>query len=324
MSHYHVPVLLEETIRFLGCRPGGVYVDCTVGGGGHAEGILRRSEPDGRLVGIDRDPEAIEASRRRLEPFGDRVTLIRADFARIREILVGLGLGAVDGILFDLGVSSYQLEQVERGFAYRHDAPLDMRMDPGEGPSAADLVNKLPEAELAGIIARFGEERWAARIARFLVESRERAPLVTTGQLVEVVKRAIPAAARRGGPHPARRTFQALRIAVNRELDRLEEGLRGAVEMVKPGGRICVISFHSLEDRAVKDFFRRLKTGCSCPPRVPVCRCGRPGVLEVLTRKPVRPAPAEVEVNPRCRSARLRAAQKVLKERENEYLGSGA
>jgi len=318
---YHEPVMLDEVLDALAVKQGGVYVDCTVGGGGHAFGILERAAPDGILVGLDRDPHAMAAAAERLKTFGKRVTLVQADFRDLARILAGLGVKSVDGVLYDLGVSSHQFDDPERGFTYREDAPLDMRMDPAASTTAADLVNTLSQDELTRIIRRYGEERWASRIAAFIVEERRRKPIRTTGELVEVIKRAIPARARRQGPHPARRTFQALRIAVNAELEDLASSLREAVDILKPGGRICVLAYHSLEDRVVKETFREMALTCVCPPGLPVCRCGRQPLLRVLTTRPRRPSPAEIAANPRSRSARLRAAERlapVLKRKERE------
>ncbi len=315
----HVPVMVNEVVELLRPAPGNVIVDCTVGGGGHASALLPRIVPGGRLIGIDRDPRTLATARDRLAPFGDAVTLVHGNFGDLGVILAGLDLGGVDAVLFDLGVSSFQLDEPERGFTYRTDAPLDMRMDPGSPTSAAEIVNTWPAQELARILREFGEERWAGRIAAAIVRAREKAPLSTTGELAAVVKDAIPAAARRSGPHPARRTFQALRIAVNAELDALQQGLAAAIDALLPGGRVAVISFHSLEDRIVKRTFAELAAGCRCPPELPECRCGRQARLRVLTRKPVTPTHDEVAANPRARSARLRAAERlVLGRREEE------
>ncbi|HHY36557.1 MAG TPA: 16S rRNA (cytosine(1402)-N(4))-methyltransferase RsmH [Firmicutes bacterium] len=321
MDYVHKPVLLAETIAWLRCIPGGIYIDCTLGGGGHAAAILERIKPGGRLLGIDRDPAALEAARRRLAPYGAMVSFIQGNFRDLAHLIAPLGVQEVDGILFDLGVSSPQLERAERGFSYHQDGPLDMRMDPRQTITAAHLVNELPQEELARILWEYGEERWAARIAQFIVAARKRAKLKTTGELVAVIKQAVPAGARKEGPHPARRTFQALRIAVNEELDSLAPALETAVQLLKPGGRLCVISFHSLEDRIVKRTFHRLARGCTCPPEFPACVCGRQPLLEVLTRRPVIPTAEEVQENPRARSAKLRVAEKragVLKTEGGE------
>lgn len=297
MEYYHTPVLLEEVIELLRCGPGGIFIDATVGEGGHAAAILERTGPAGLLVGIDQDPEAIRAAAEKLAPFGTRVKLYEASFRRLGELVTEFA-GKVDGVLFDLGVSSRQLDQVERGFTYQEDAPLDMRMSPALRLTAADLVNNLPERELANIIYRYGEERWGSRIARFIVEARRRRPISSTAELVEIIKAAIPAGARRTGPHPAKRTFQALRIAVNDELGALKEGLGQAVAVLRPGGRLAVISFHSLEDRLVKETFRELGEKGS-------------GQLRTVTKKPVLPRVEEIAANPRARSAKLRVVEKV-------------
>lgn len=308
-------MLLNETLRLLACRAGGVYVDGTVGAGGHAQGMVRGVGPRGRVVGIDRDRAALAVAAERLEAAGaaggPRVDLVHGNYADLREILARLGVTSVDGVLLDLGASSLHFDDAGRGFSYSLDGPLDMRYDREAGPTAADLVNELGAAELATLIRRYGEERWAPRIARFIVQARERAPIERTGQLAEVVTSAIPAAARRRGPHPARRTFQALRIAVNGELASLEAALPAALSVTAPGGRICVIAFHSLEDRIVKRFFRGLEGECRCPPGLPVCRCGARAVARGLTPRPVVADEAEVAANPRARSARLRAVERL-------------
>lgn len=310
-SFIHRPVLLKEVLFYLNPRSGGIYVDCTVGEGGHSEAILQRSSPDGRLIALDRDPQALAVAAQRLAPYKERVTLVKANFLHLNRVLTDLGINAVNGILFDLGVSSLQLETPERGFSYWHEGPLDMRMDPEEPVTAAVLLNTLEERELAGIIARYGEERWAKRIAAFIVRAREREPFKLTSQLVKVIKEAIPARSRRSGTHPARRTFQALRIAVNREMEILEPALKQAVELLAPGGRLCVITFHSLEDRIVKDLFRSLASSCICPPSFPQCVCHQKPFLRILTPQGVTPSSEEVCQNPRARSARLRVAEKL-------------
>lgn len=316
MAFHHIPVLLEETMEALAVRPGGIYIDCTVGGGGHAAEILRRCSPDGRLIGLDQDEEALRAARERLAPFGDRVTLVHTNFAHVADVAERLGIGGADGVLMDLGVSSHQFDEGERGFSYQHDAPLDMRMDRTQSFTAAVLVNEWEESEIARVIREYGEERWAGRIAHFIVKARRQRPIETTGQLVEIIKAAIPAAARREGGHPARRTFQALRIAVNDELGALERGLEGALRVLRPGGRLAVITFHSLEDRIVKQTFARWANPCTCPPDLPVCVCGKRPVAEPVTRKPVRVSAAEVKANPRSRSATLRAVAKLQAHEE--------
>ncbi len=318
MEFSHRPVLLKETLAALKLRPGGTYIDATVGGGGHARAILEAIQPGGTLIGIDRDGEALEAARKHLKDFDASFVPVRDNFANLKPVSLSLGLAEVDGILFDLGVSSYQLDNPRRGFTYMHDAPLDMRMDQGEGVSAADLVNSLPERELARIIKSYGEERWARRIARFVASHSGR--IESTGELVDLIKKAIPARARREGGHPARRTFQAIRIAVNQELENIGPALTEGAELLAPGGRLAVITFHSLEDRLVKRALARLQGGCTCPPGMPACGCDGQGIMQVITRKPVLPSPQEVEKNNRARSAKLRIAEKrqVLKERVGE------
>ncbi|MBO2520550.1 MAG: 16S rRNA (cytosine(1402)-N(4))-methyltransferase RsmH [Clostridia bacterium] len=320
----HTPVLLEAVLEYLAPRPGGIYVDGTVGGGGHAAAILEAAGEGARLIGLDRDPEAIEAAGRRLAPFSQRVRLVQANFRALPQVLDAAGVARVDGILLDLGVSSHQLDREERGFSYWKDAYLDMRMGPDAPRTAAQLLAELEIGEIARILRDYGEERWAARIAQFIGEARKTRPIETAGQLVEIVKAAVPAAARRSGPHPARRTFQALRIAVNDELGALREVLESAVPRLSPGGRLVVISFHSLEDRIVKQRFAEEARGCTCPPELPVCRCGRRPRLKILTRRPVVPGPAEVAQNPRARSAKLRAAERVLDEKGLEYHDASA
>ncbi|MFO7294658.1 MAG: 16S rRNA (cytosine(1402)-N(4))-methyltransferase RsmH [Clostridia bacterium] len=308
MEFSHTPVLLDEVLELLDCHPGQVVVDGTVGGGGHAYEILKRIVPGGFLIGIDRDPNALQAAQKKLGEFEGSFKLVHANFADIKEVLQSLGIDAVDGILLDLGVSSYQLDEAARGFTYMQDAPLDMRMDPTQTFSAYNVVNEYSQQELERVIREYGEERWAKRIAQFIVSNR---PIETTGQLVDVIKRAIPAAARREGPHPAKRTFQAIRIEVNQELALLPKAIESAVEVLKPGGRLCIISFHSLEDRIVKQVFRSLSNPCTCPPDSPICMCGRRPVVKVLTGKPVTPTSREVSTNPRSRSAKARCCQKL-------------
>jgi len=311
MEFHHTPVLLQETLKYLNPAPGGIYVDGTIGGGGHSIEILKRIVPGGRLIGVDRDPEAILAVSERLKDYGPFLSPVHGNYVEIREIMSDLGIPAADGMLMDLGVSSYQLDAVKRGFSYREDVRLDMRMDTTQEFSAYELVNGYPEAELARVIREYGEERWAKRIARFIVENR---PIATTGELVKVIKKAIPASARRKGPHPARRTFQAIRIEVNQELSLLEDGIRNAVSILKPGGRLCIITFHSLEDRIVKRTFRNLQDPCICPPDAPICTCGRIPEVKILTKKPIIPNDVELETNPRSRSAKLRVCQKLQQD----------
>ncbi len=319
MEFHHVPVLLRECIEGLNIKPDGTYVDCTVGGAGHSSEILARLQPKGQLIAIDQDPNALAAAGERLHGIGTNFRLVHSNFYRLKEIFQELNISSVDGILFDLGVSSPQLDQVQRGFSYQVDAPLDMRMNPLEPVTARVLVNGLTEEELYKIIWEYGEERWARRIAKFIVEERSREEISTTGQLVDIIKRAIPAGARKEGPHPAKRTFQALRIAVNDELNRLRTALLEAVNLLAPKGRICVISFHSLEDRITKDTFKELAKECTCPPSFPVCTCGTVPLLKVITNKPIEPSEQEVSDNPRARSSKLRVAERlVLKVKEAE------
>lgn len=312
----HVSVLPDEVIALLKPEPGQVFVDGTVGGGGHARLVAEAIGSTGRLIAIDRDFATLSRARSTLSEFEDVVTFVHDDFRHMSRILSELNIDGVHGVLLDLGVSSFQLDEPARGFTYRVDAPLDMRMDTRATTTAADLVNNLSVVDLTRILRDYGEERWAPRIARAIAARREAQPFETTGQLVEVIKQAIPAAARRRGPHPATRTFQALRIAVNNELDAVREGLQAAVDALLPGGRIAVISFHSLEDRIVKQTFANLARGCECPPDLPVCRCGKQPTLHILTRRPVVPTEEEVERNPRARSARLRAAERIVLGRE--------
>ena len=311
MEFHHTPVLLQETLKYLNPVPGGIYVDGTIGGGGHSMEILKRIVPGGRLLGVDRDPEAILAVSERLKDYKRSLSPVHGNYVEIRDILSSFDIPAADGMLMDLGVSSYQLDAVERGFSYKEDVRLDMRMDTTQEFSAYELVNGYPEAELTRVIRNYGEERWAKRISRFIVENR---PIATTGELVKVIKEAIPASARRKGPHPARRTFQAIRIEVNQELSLLEEGIRNAVSILKPGGRLCIITFHSLEDRIVKRTFRNLQDPCICPPDAPICTCGKIPEVKILTKKPIVPSDVELETNPRSRSAKLRVCQKLQQD----------
>jgi len=303
----HVPVLLEETMKALAVQPGGRYIDCTLGGGGHALAILERSAPGGQLLGIDADPEAIETARERLEPYANSIRLINENFANLQAICLKYDFFPVHGILFDLGLSSLQLSDAERGFSFQHDAPLDMRFDPSQEVTAADIVNTSTEAELARLIRAYGEESYSHRIARQIVKER---PIRSTLHLARVVERAI--GGRRGKIHPATKTFQALRIAVNRELENLELALKQAVELLGFEGRLVVISYHSLEDRIVKQFMQREARDCICPPGTPVCVCGHKARLRLISRRVITPSVAEIERNPRSRSARLRAAERIM------------
>ena len=306
----HKPVLLHECLDALAIRPDGVYVDGTLGRAGHSLEIVRRLTAGGRLIGIDRDQTAIGAARERLASYLDRVTLVHSNFDRIGDILADLHIPGVDGMLFDLGVSSPQLDDAARGFSYMHDAPLDMRMDRTASLTARDVVNDWPYEELRRILYDFGEERCAPAIARRIVQAREQAPIETTLQLVDIIKSAMPPAALREKQHPAKRSFQAIRIAVNGELDALEPMLEAGADALTPGGRLAVITFHSLEDRIVKRTLQRLATGCTCPKEFPVCVCGKKPKLKLVNRKPIVSTPEELEENPRARSAKLRIAER--------------
>jgi len=303
--------LLKDTIEGLKIRPSGTYIDCTLGGGGHAYEIASRMSGEGLFIGIDQDADAVEAASRRLEGLPPEIRIIKSNFSKLEEIIQELNIGEVNGFLADLGVSSFQLDNPERGFSYQHDAPLDMRMDKSQPFSARDIVNHYEEREIARIIWEYGEEKWSKRIASFIVHQRQKAPIETTGELVEIIKAAIPANARRTGAHPAKRVFQALRIAVNDEMGVLTQVLHTMVRYLAPGGRICVISFHSLEDRIVKDCFREYSAACTCPPGFPQCVCGKTPVLKVITRKPIEASEEEKEMNPRARSAKLRIAERL-------------
>lgn len=309
MEFVHKPVLFAETIEALDIRPGKNYIDGTVGGGGHSEAILQRLEGRGRLLAIDQDPDAIAAAGERLKQFSN-LTLARGNFSQMAELARERGMEAVDGVLLDIGVSSHQLDDGARGFSYHQDAPLDMRMSQ-EGPTAADLVNSLSQEELARVLLRYGEEKQAGRIARGICRAREEAPIATTGRLAEIVRQSVPAAVRRAQGHPARRTFQALRIAVNGELDRLSEGLDAALGLLNPGGRLAVITFHSLEDRLTKQRMAQWCQGCTCPKDFPVCVCGKKPKGRLAYKKGLAPSEEEVRENPRARSARLRVFEKL-------------
>ncbi len=312
MEFAHRPVLLNECIDSLNIDKDGTYIDGTLGGAGHSSEIIKRLDK-GTLIGIDQDQTAIEVAGERLGRLkrDAGMILISGNFRNIRQLVTQQGIEAVDGILLDIGVSSYQLDEAERGFSYQQDAPLDMRMDRSRGLDAAEIVNTYDEKTIKKIISEYGEENWAARIAAFITEARKEKRLETTGQLVDIIKAAIPAQARREGPHPAKRTFQALRIAVNDELAALEDAIEGAVGLLKPGGRLSIITFHSLEDRIVKNEFQRREKPCTCPSSFPVCICGKKPELKVLIRKPILPSEMEVAENPRSRSAKLRTAVKL-------------
>lgn len=310
MAFKHTSVLLEETIEGLKIKPEGIYVDGTLGGGGHSWEIARRLGNSGRLIGIDQDEAAIIAAGKRLEEFGDKVTIVRSNYRNTKEVLSSLGIAGIDGMMLDLGVSSYQLDTGERGFSYRFDAPLDMRMDLRQSFSARDIVNDYDERELYRIIRDYGEDKFAKNIARHIVMARQKKPIETTGELNDIIKSAIPAKMRTEGGHPSKRTFQAIRIECNKELEVLKESLDGLIELLNPGGRLCVITFHSLEDRIVKTVFKTAEKPCICPPSFPVCVCGRISRGKVITGKPILPGEEELRTNTRSKSAKLRIFEK--------------
>ena len=310
MEFLHKPVLFDECMEMLDIKPDGIYVDGTMGGGGHSEGILNRLD-SGLLIGIDRDTEALDASQKRLDKFGNHVVFVNNNYINIKEILKSLDKEKVDGILLDLGVSSYQLDNPDRGFSYNYDAPLDMRMNTNDEITAKDVVNKCTKEELIKILRGYGEEKWASRIADFIVKKRESGEIQTTFELVDIIKAAIPAKAREGGGHPAKRTFQAIRIHVNKELEYLEMSVRNAIDSLKAGGRLCIITFHSLEDRIVKDVFNEYAKGCICPKEFPQCVCNNKPEVKVLTKKPIISKEEELEVNNRAHSAKLRVIEKL-------------
>ncbi|NLM22097.1 MAG: 16S rRNA (cytosine(1402)-N(4))-methyltransferase RsmH [Peptococcaceae bacterium] len=310
MAFQHQSVLLEETVNMVFTVPQGIYVDCTMGAAGHSERLLQKLGAQGCLVCFDQDEAAVLNGREKFAA-DKRVAVVQRNFARLEETLQEMGLFPVDGIMFDLGVSSPQLDEAERGFSYMRDAPLDMRMDRRTDLTAEFMVNNWSVKDLTAVIREYGEEKWAARIANFIAEAREIKPIHTTGQLVEIIKKAIPAAARRDGPHPAKRTFQALRIAVNRELEVLASALDQSLNCMAAGGRIAVITFHSLEDRIVKNKFQSWLGKCTCPPSFPVCQCGAVSLIKLVNKKPIIPSKEEIESNPRSRSAKLRVAEKL-------------
>ena len=312
MEFRHRSVLLEETIEGLKVKPDGIYLDGTLGGGGHSSEILKRLK-GGCLIGIDQDEEALAAAGKRLSEFGEegkRFTLIRDNYCNAAEAVRTYGVNGVDGIVLDLGVSSWQLDNAERGFSYRYDAPLDLRMDKRQTLTARDIVNDYPESALYQVIRDYGEEQFAKNIAKHIVQARQKGPIETTGQLNELISAAIPAKIQKKGGHPSKRTFQALRIECNRELEVLKNSIDGLIGLLNPGGRICIITFHSLEDRIVKTAFRRNENPCTCPPDFPVCVCGKKPVGRVVTRKPILPTEKEMEENPRSKSAKLRIFEK--------------
>ena len=306
----HRSVLLDEAIEALAIRPDGIYVDGTAGGGGHSFAIASSLE-GGQLIAIDQDEAAIKAAGARLAPLGERARIVRNNFSNLGEVLDGCGIERIDGLLLDLGVSSHQLDEAERGFAYQSDAPLDMRMDQRAAKTARDVVNTYSVEELKRILFTYGEEKFSARIAARIVAEREKAPIETTGQLSDIIKSAIPAAAREGGHHPAKRSFQAIRIEVNSELDVILPAIHTAVDRMNPGGRIAIITFHSLEDRLVKQAFASLASGCTCPKSLPICVCGKKPRVKIISKKPILPGEAELNENPRARSAKLRVAEKI-------------
>lgn len=313
MEFHHISVLLNECIDNLNITPDGIYVDGTMGGGGHSLEIAKRLTT-GRLICIDQDPNAHEAAGKRLAEYKDRITFVRDNFGNIANILDSLGVEKIDGMLLDIGVSSHQLDEAERGFSYQQDAPLDMRMNPDRPFSAYDVVNGYDEDELDRVIFTYGEERWARRIAQFIVKEREAKPIETTGELVDIIKKAVPKGARKDGPHPAKRTFQAIRIEVNGELEVLQRAIDDVAARLAVGGRLCIITFHSLEDRIVKEAFRKQENPCICPPQFPVCVCGKKPLGRVITRKPILPSKEELEENPRSRSAKLRVLEGVSQD----------
>ncbi len=311
MEFKHTSVLLDETIANLRVKPEGTYVDGTLGGGGHAYEVCRQLTGKGRFFGIDQDDAAIEAAGQRLLPFADRITLIRDNYCNMKTVLGERGVTGVDGIVLDLGVSSYQLDEIERGFSYKYDTVLDMRMDRRQTLTAREIVNTWPEMELFRIIRDYGEDQFSKNIAKHIVKARAKKEIETTGQLNEIIKAAIPAKMRERGGHPSKKTFQAIRIACNRELDVLRDTLDDMVELLNPGGRLCIITFHSLEDRIVKSAFKKQENPCTCPPDFPVCVCGRVPAGKVITRKPILPGPEEMEQNKRSKSAKLRVFEKA-------------
>ena len=313
MEFHHISVLLNECIENLNIKPDGIYVDGTMGGGGHSLEIAKRLTT-GRLICIDQDPNAHEAAGKRLAEYKDRITFFIDNFGNIKSILDSLGIEKIDGMLLDIGVSSHQLDEAERGFSYQQDAPLDMRMNPDRPFSAYDVVNGYDEDELDRVIFTYGEERWARRIAQFIVKEREAKPIETTGELVDIIKKAVPKGARKDGPHPAKRTFQAIRIEVNGELEVLQRAIDDVAARLAVGGRLCIITFHSLEDRIVKEAFRKQENPCICPPQFPVCVCGKKPLGRVITRKPILPSKEELEENPRSRSAKLRVLEGVSQD----------
>lgn len=311
MSFKHTSVLLEETIEGLKIKPDGIYVDGTLGGGGHSYQIASRLNQSGRLIGIDQDEAAIEAAGERLKEFGDKVTILRNNYRNTKSALHSIGIDKIDGMMLDLGVSSYQLDTLERGFSYKYDTNLDMRMDTRQELSAKEIINGYGEMELYRIIRDYGEDKFAKNIAKHIVLARQEAPIETTGQLNEIIKAAIPAKMRAEGGHPSKKTFQAIRIECNQELEVLRESIEELIGLLNPGGRLCIITFHSLEDRIVKTIFRKCENPCTCPPNFPVCVCGKVSQGKVITGKPILPSQEEMEENKRSKSAKLRVFEKI-------------
>lgn len=311
MEFSHVSVLLEETIDSLNIKPDGIYVDGTLGGGGHSLEICKRLGDGGRLIGIDQDMDAIRAATERLKNYSDKVTIVHSNYQNIDSVLRDLSVGGVDGIVLDLGVSSYQLDNADRGFTYREDTPLDMRMDQSQPMTAKNIVNEYSEQELFRVIRDYGEDSFAKNIAKHIVKARQDKPIETTGELNDIIRAAIPARVRQGGGHPSKKTFQAIRIELNRELDVLEQSLDKMIGLLNPGGRLSIITFHSLEDRIVKNIFRKNMNPCICPPEFPVCTCGRVPTGKVITRKPIVPDAEEISNNKRAKSSKLRVFEKI-------------
>lgn len=310
MEFNHIPVMLNEVIEGLNIKKDGIYVDGTLGGAGHSKEIVKRLN-NGRLIGIDQDINAIKKAKSELKDFQDKVTIVHDNFKNVKSVLKELNIHKIDGVLLDLGVSSHQLDVAERGFSYNYDAPLDMRMDTTQDFKAWDVVNKYSKEQLYKIIREYGEEKWANRIAEFITMEREKSPIDTTFQLVDIIKKAIPSGVRRTGPHPAKRTFQAIRIEVNGELEIIRDTIFDINTILNPKGRICIITFHSLEDRIVKDTFKELNLDCICPKELPICKCDKKREVKIITKKPILPTTQEIERNPRSRSAKLRIAEKV-------------
>ena len=310
MEFHHVSVLLNECIEALNIKSNGIYVDGTLGGAGHSKEICKHLEEDGHLIGIDQDNDAIQASKIKLESEDCQVTFVESNFSDVKNQLLNRKINQIDGMLLDLGVSSHQLDEPERGFSYMHNAPLDMRMNQEEDLTAYKVVNNYSEENLHDIIKEYGEERWAKRIAQFICEHRSEQPIETTYELVDIIKKAVPKGARRDGPHPAKRTFQAIRIEVNNELGIIENTIQDIVHLLKPGGRLCIITFHSLEDRIVKQTYKKLHDPCTCPREFPICVCNKQSIVKIITRRPILPTDGEIAGNPRSRSAKLRVLEK--------------